>query len=102
MLDGPFVIRAWSLIRHSSFVIPAGRPSRICLPAAGVQNVRDASTAGACASASCLDHWVWRSGKYTPIEGSPFANAGKRNFIPPGNNSDGDGDWVLVLEVDAP
>jgi hypothetical protein len=38
-------------------------------------------------------------GKYAPIKGSPFANSGKPFFIPPGNNADGDGDWLLVLEV---
>jgi hypothetical protein len=39
-------------------------------------------------------------GTYSPIKGSPLANKGKHTFIPPGNNGDGDGDWVLVLEVD--
>jgi hypothetical protein len=42
------------------------------------------------------------SGAFKPIEGSLLSNAGKHNFIPPGNNADGDGDWVLVLEADAP
>jgi hypothetical protein len=37
---------------------------------------------------------------YTTISGSPFPNSGSRHFTPPGNNSDGDGDWVLVLEAD--
>jgi hypothetical protein len=41
-------------------------------------------------------------GVYTAIEGSPFANKGRRVFRPPGNNRDGDGDWVLVLEATAP
>jgi hypothetical protein len=27
-----------------------------------------------------------------------FANAGKQDFIPPGNNARRDGDWLLVLE----
>jgi len=36
---------------------------------------------------------------YIAISGSPFANSGSRRFIPPGNNSAGDGDWVLVLEA---
>ena len=36
---------------------------------------------------------------FTAIPGSPLANTGTRNFAPPGNNSAGDGDWVLVLEV---
>ena len=33
------------------------------------------------------------------ISGSPFVNTGSRGFTPPGNNHDGDGDWVLLLEV---
>jgi hypothetical protein len=41
-------------------------------------------------------------GVYVQIKGSPFANSGTQVFTPPGNNGDGDGDWVLVLETDAP
>ena len=32
------------------------------------------------------------------IEGSPFGNTGTEDFTTPGNNGDGDPDWVLVLE----
>jgi hypothetical protein len=39
------------------------------------------------------------NGTYTAIVGSPFANAGTRDFTPPGTNAAGDGDWVLVLEA---
>jgi len=42
------------------------------------------------------------TGIYHPIEGSPLPNTGRHNFIPPGNNADADGDWVLVLETDPP
>ena len=38
-------------------------------------------------------------GSYVQISGSPFTNSGSRNFTPPGNNSDGDGGWVLLLET---
>jgi hypothetical protein len=38
-------------------------------------------------------------GVYKAIEGSPLPNKGRRVFTPPGNNGDGDGDWVLVLEA---
>jgi len=38
------------------------------------------------------------NGTFRSISGSPFPNSGSRQFTPPGNNSDGDGDWVLVLE----
>ncbi|HMD31912.1 MAG TPA: putative collagen-binding domain-containing protein, partial [Candidatus Acidoferrales bacterium] len=37
------------------------------------------------------------NGVYTPISGSPFANSGTRQFTTPGNNHDGNADWVLVL-----
>jgi hypothetical protein len=36
---------------------------------------------------------------FKAIAGSPFANTGKRRFTPPGRNSAGDRDWVLVLET---
>ncbi len=39
------------------------------------------------------------SGSYTAIPGSPFSNTGTRSFTPPGVNSAGDGDWVLMLET---
>jgi hypothetical protein len=42
------------------------------------------------------------SGTFTNIAGSPFTNSGVRNFTPPGNNQDGDGGWVLVLETNPP
>jgi hypothetical protein len=41
-------------------------------------------------------------GAFTAIEGSPLPNTGERSFTPPGNNGDGDGDWVLVLETKPP
>ena len=33
------------------------------------------------------------------ISGSPFPNSGSHNFTTPGNNSAGDPDWVLLLQV---
>jgi len=38
---------------------------------------------------------------YITANSSPYANAGSRQFTPPGNNGSGDGDWVLILETDA-
>jgi hypothetical protein len=38
------------------------------------------------------------NGSYATISGSPFPNSRTRQFTPPGNNSSGAGDWVLVLE----
>jgi Putative collagen-binding domain of a collagenase len=37
-------------------------------------------------------------GAFSEVPGSPFANLGSAVFTPPGNNSAGDGDWVLLLE----
>jgi len=39
------------------------------------------------------------NGTYQSISGSPFPNTGTQNFTPPGNNSGGDPDWILVLET---
>ena len=38
-------------------------------------------------------------GTYTAIPGGPFANTGTRQFSPPGQNGDGDSDWVLLLKA---
>jgi Protein of unknown function (DUF4038)/Putative collagen-binding domain of a collagenase len=35
---------------------------------------------------------------FSRIDGSPFGNTGTQDFTTPGNNGDGDPDWVLVLE----
>lgn len=56
----------------------------------------DMSRLGSQANASWYDP---SNGAWIPIAGSPFANSGTRTFAPPGNNADGDGDWVLVLEA---
>jgi hypothetical protein len=37
------------------------------------------------------------SGTYTRVSGPPLPNSGTQRFTSPGANSDGDGDWVLVL-----
>jgi len=39
------------------------------------------------------------SGASSTVAGSPFTASGSRAFLPPGNNSEGAGDWVLVLEA---
>jgi len=56
----------------------------------------DMSMLGAAVYASWYDP---ANGTFTPIAGSPLANSGTRPFTPPGLNSDGDEDWVLVLEA---
>ncbi len=39
------------------------------------------------------------NGQYKAISGSPFANSGSRQFATPGNNSEGDPDWLLIIET---
>jgi hypothetical protein len=39
------------------------------------------------------------NGTYSTVSGSPFPNTGSRQFRPTGNNAEGWGDWVLVLEA---
>ncbi|MFN8575102.1 MAG: DUF4038 domain-containing protein [Gemmatimonadaceae bacterium] len=56
----------------------------------------DMSRLGSMADASWYDP---TSGAWSSIFGSPFPNSGSRTFSPPGNNADGDGDWVLVLQA---
>ena len=39
------------------------------------------------------------SGKYLETKGEVFPNQGDHRFLPPGKNTGGDGDWVLVLDT---
>ena len=55
----------------------------------------DMSKLGSPADASWYDP---SNGAVHPI-GSSLPNSGTRTFAPPGNNGDGDGDWVLVLQA---
>ncbi len=38
------------------------------------------------------------NGTYIEASSSPLANSGQKEFVPPAQNAEGDGDWVLVLE----
>ncbi len=40
--------------------------------------------------------------QYRAITGSPFPNSGSRQFATPGNNADGNPDWILVIETNPP
>jgi hypothetical protein len=53
-----------------------------------------------CMSGSTRARWYDpTNGTYRSVAGSPFANTGTMQFVPPGSNNGGDGDWVLVLEA---
>jgi hypothetical protein len=41
------------------------------------------------------------NGTYTAVSGGQLANTGTRQFTPPGTNSDGESDWVLMLDASA-
>lgn len=56
----------------------------------------DMSKLGAAATTRWFDP---SNASYVTVPGSPLANTGTRDFTPPGNNSDGDGGWVLVFET---
>lgn len=48
--------------------------------------------------------WRWfdpTNGQFTDSEGQPISNQGDHQFTPPGKNSAGDEDWVLVLNSNA-
>jgi len=50
-------------------------------------------------SGSVTARWYDPSnGTFTSISGSPFDNTGTHNFTTPGNNADGNPDWVLLLQ----
>ena len=54
------------------------------------------------ASLSGLAQAAWfdpACGAYRSIPGEGMRNAGIQQFIPPGKNCSGDGDWVLILRV---
>ncbi|HEV3143922.1 MAG TPA: DUF4038 domain-containing protein [Gemmataceae bacterium] len=54
-------------------------------------------------SAPATARWYDPSrGTFTAIDKGPLKNAGEHSFTPPGNNGDGDGDWVLLLETNPP
>lgn len=54
--------------------------------------------------ASLKSHAVARwfdptNGTYATIPGGPFTNTGARKFTPPGQNSEGASDWVLLVQA---
>jgi hypothetical protein len=38
-------------------------------------------------------------GTYHVVLGGPFRNVGEKQFVPPGKNHEGEGDWVLVVQT---
>ena len=65
------------------------------LPEGGTITVNMAQMAGA----TTVRWFDPTDGDFTSISGSPFANSGSHSFTPPGTNSGGDSDWVLVFQA---
>ncbi len=74
---------------------PAGTLAMVYVPSARTVTV-DLSRLSGPVTAQWYDP---AAGTFTPISGSPFANSGSRALTTPGDNADGDEDWLLVLEV---
>jgi hypothetical protein len=87
----------------TSDYVTAGRTPDGSLVMAYLPSLRTIGVDMAQLSAPATARWYDPSrGTYKIIEGSPLKNAGQQKFTPPGNNADGDGDWVLVLETKPP
>jgi hypothetical protein len=95
--SGPY--RATGTVQDSDYVTAArtgdGRLAIAYLPAGQTIRVNMAELAGR-VRARWYDPATER---YRAVRGAPFANDGVRRFAPPGNNGDGDPDWVLLLEA---
>ncbi len=90
------------LISTNNYATAAGTPDG-ALVMVYMPTLRTITVNLAKLSGPAIAHWYDpTSGSYVAIAGSPFVNSGARNFTPPGNNSAGDGDWVLVLETNSP
>ncbi len=76
-------------------VSPDGTLGMVYVPSSRTMTVAMTKMASTTVTARWFDP---SNGNYTPVSGSPFANTGTKQFTPPGNNSDGDSDWVLVLQ----
>jgi Protein of unknown function (DUF4038)/Putative collagen-binding domain of a collagenase len=72
---------------------PGGSLALSYLPAGGTITVDMARLAGP-VQANWYDP---ANGRYSAVTGSPFANSKAVELAPPGNNADGNPDWVLVL-----
>ena len=84
-------------VQVASYVTAAGTPDGRLVMAYVPEKQRigvDMSKLAGRARASWYDP---TTGTYRRIAGSPFDNAGVRTFRPPGDNGDGDPDWVLLL-----
>ncbi|HXO49070.1 MAG TPA: DUF4038 domain-containing protein, partial [Mycobacterium sp.] len=81
----------------SAAATPDGKLALAYLPKGGTITV---ALSQMLAGGSTVARWYDPSnGSFTSISGSPFADTGSQKFTTPGNNSDGNSDWVLVLQA---
>jgi Protein of unknown function (DUF4038)/Putative collagen-binding domain of a collagenase len=106
--NGNFMGRVLHLLRNYAFIASnscavAARNPDGSLALAYMPTIRtitiDMSKVASPATARWYDP---TSGEYADVKGSPFANAGSRQFTPSKPNKSGEGDWVLVLESRSP
>jgi Protein of unknown function (DUF4038)/Putative collagen-binding domain of a collagenase len=85
---------------HTNDYATAARTPDGKLVIAYIPTVRPFSVDMSKLSGSATGRWFDpTSGRYRVVEGSPYANSGLRQFTPPGRNSSGESDWVLVLQA---
>jgi hypothetical protein len=95
--DGTF---AASGAVHTNDYATAARASDGKLVIAYIPTIRPFAVDMSKLSGSATGRWFDpTNGRYTVIEGSPYANSGRREFTPPGRNGSGESDWVLVLQA---
>ncbi|HXO06642.1 MAG TPA: putative collagen-binding domain-containing protein, partial [Solirubrobacteraceae bacterium] len=81
----------------SAAATPDGKLALAYLPKGGTITV---ALSQMLAGGSTVARWYDPSnGSFTSISGSPFADTGSQKFTTPGNNSDGNSDWVLLLQA---
>jgi hypothetical protein len=79
-------------------ITPNGTVGMAYLPAGNVVTINLAAMSASPVTAQWFDP---ADGAYQTVNGSPFSNTGTHTFTPPGNNSSGYSDWVLLLETAA-
>jgi hypothetical protein len=68
-----------------------------------VPTVRAITIDMACLGGAAKAQWFDpTNGSYQDVPGAPFNNRGSKEFVPPGKNHAGDGDWVLLLQASGP
>jgi Protein of unknown function (DUF4038)/Putative collagen-binding domain of a collagenase len=88
-----------STVTSNSYA-PAARTSDGSMAVAYLPSIRTITVDMSKLAGPTIARWYDPSnGEYIAANSSPYANVGSEQFTPPGNNSAGDGDWVLILEV---